>query len=483
MVFVRRRARLPERWTDQAFRFALDPTANQQTLLLRHVGMRRFAYNWAVEQIKDGLDAYRRGEDSERVSLPSLRKRWNIAKRSVCVDPDTGAEWWRDISKEAAANGIADAVRAYWDWVASRNGRRQGQRVGFPRFKRKGRCRESYRVTTGLHGLTDRRHIRLPRIGVVRLCENARRLDRLVGKGLARVKSVTVTVEAGRWFVSLQVEMLRPQANHRPAQPDSVVGVDLGVRRLATVAALDGTIIERIANPQALNDALERLRHLNKRLARSQKGSKRRAGLVAEIGRCHAHVAAVRRDAIHKLTTAVAKTHGTIVIEDLNVAGMARQTGPGSRTRRRGLADAALGEFRRQIAYKCSWYGPELVVADRWFPSSQTCSMCGHRQRIGAAAVWTCGGCDSTHDRDDNAAVNLARYGAREASRGRLQQSCGCGPHTTDVCGKRLSGHETDHTPGPHGPRVSPTPARQTAVMREDGPRVVNPARGAEIAA
>ena len=481
---MRRRACLPERWTDQAFRFALDPTTDQRRLLLRHVGMRRLAFNWAVEQIKDGLNAYHRGEDSERVSLPSLRKQWNSEKRSLCVDSETGHEWWRDISKEAAANGVADAVRAYWDWVSSRNGRRKGRRVGFPRFRRKGRGRESYRVTTGAFGLTDRRHVRLPRIGVVRLQENARRLDRLVGKGLARVKSVTVSVEAGRWFVSLQVEALRPQVNHRPAAPGSVVGVDVGVRRLATVAAPDGTLLERIESPQALNDALGQLRRLNKKLARSQPGSKRRAGLVAEIGRCHAHVAAVRRDAIHKLTTRLAKTHGSIVIEDLNVAGMARQTGPGSRARRRGLADAALGELGRQFAYKCGWYGSELVVADRWFPSSQICSACGHRQRIGRAAVWTCDGCDSIHDRDDNAAVNLARYGERThaAPQGRPQQSCGCGPPEFSG-GERLSVHKTDHTSGPHRPQVSPSRARQTAAMREDGLHAVNPARGAEIAA
>ena len=461
----------------------MEPKPEKAQLLARHVGMRRKANNWAIEQIKDSLDAYRRGERSEPVSLPSLRKRWNIAKRELCCDVDTGVEWWRDISKEAAANGIADAVRAYWDWVASRNGQRKGRRVGFPRFKRKGRCRESFRVSTGSFGLVDRRHIRLPRIGVVRLCENARRLDRLSGKGLARVKSVTVTLEAGRWFVSLQTEMLRPQVHHRPAAPESVVGIDVGVRRLATVAAADGTVLERVANPQALDAAVGRLRRLNKKLARAQQGSKRRAGLVAEIGRCHAHVAAVRHDAIHKLTTNLAKTHGMIVVEDLNVAGMARQTGPGSRTRRRGLADAAFGEFRRQLAYKCGWYGSELVIADRWFPSSQVCALCGHRQRIGTAAVWTCDGCESTHDRDDNAAVNLARYATRQhlaGSREGTQHSWGCVP-SENSGGERLSGHKTS-TVARHRLPSEPPRAGQTATMREGSLRAANPATGKRAA-
>lgn len=451
---------------------------------MRHTGMRRKAYNWAVEQIKAALDAHHAGEDTVAPSLPSLRKRWNVAKRSLCRDADTSIEWWREISKEAAANGVADAVRAYWDWVASRNGQRQGRRLGFPQFKRKGRGRESYRITTGSFGLTDRRHIQLPRIGMVRLHENARRLDRLISKGLARVKSATVTIEAGRFYVSLQTELLRPQANHRPSAPDSVVGVDLGVRRLATVAAPDGTIIEQVANPQALNVALGQLRRLNKKLARAQKGSKRRAGLVAEVRRCHAHVAAVRRDAIHKITTRLAKTHGTIVVEDLNVAGMAQQTGSGSRTRRRGLADAAFGEFRRQITYKCGWYGSELVVADRWFPSSQLCSICGHRQRIGPAVEWVCDVCDTCHDRDDNAAVNLARYAARQrqAPQEGTQHSWGCEP-SENSDGERLSGHKTNPAAGPYSPPTAPPRAWQTAVMREDDTGVVNPARSAEIAA
>ncbi|HXZ76810.1 MAG TPA: RNA-guided endonuclease TnpB family protein, partial [Streptosporangiaceae bacterium] len=114
---------------------------------------------------------------------------------------------------------------------------------------------------------------------------------------------------------------------------------------------------------------------------------------------------------IHALTTRLAKTHGEIVVEGLDAAGMLRQKGlTGARARRRGLSDSALGETRRQLAYKTAWYGSNLVVADRWYPSSKTCHACGHVQDIGWDEHWTCTGCGTSHQRDDNAAINLARY-------------------------------------------------------------------------
>ena len=193
--------------------------------------------------------------------------------------------------------------------------------------------------------------------------------------------------------------------------------VERGSRKLAVVASSDGTIIERVPNPAPLKQAQasKALRRLQRKLARSRlanpDGSNRQTELRSMISQAHADVAAVRRDAMHKLTTRLAKTHGVIVIEDLNVEGMTKKSRiPGGKARRRALADAALGEFRRQMTYKCEWYGSELVVASRWFPSSQMCHVCHHRQKIKWAATWTCDGCGSVHDRDDNAAINLAQY-------------------------------------------------------------------------
>ena len=126
---------------------------------------------------------------------------------------------------------------------------------------------------------------------------------------------------------------------------------------------------------------------------------------------CTAGSPSIRGHHLHVLTTGLAKTHGEIVVEGLDAAGMLRQKGlTGARARRRGLSDSALGETRRQLAYKTGWYGSRLVVADRWYPSSKTCHACGHVQDIGWAEHWTCAGCGAGHQRDDNAAINLARY-------------------------------------------------------------------------
>jgi putative transposase len=183
------------------------------------------------------------------------------------------------------------------------------------------------------------------------------------------------------------------------------------VRRLATVANEDGTVLERVPNPRPLDAALTELRHVCRARSRCTKGSRRYRERATEISRLHRRVNDVRTHDLHCLTTRLAKTHGRIVVEGLDAAGMLRQKGlPGARARRRGLLDAALGTPRRHLAYKAGWYGSTLVVADRWFPSSKTCHRCGHVQDIGWDEKWQCDGCSVTHQRDDNAAVNLARY-------------------------------------------------------------------------
>jgi putative transposase len=183
------------------------------------------------------------------------------------------------------------------------------------------------------------------------------------------------------------------------------------VRRLATVANAEGAVLEQVPNPRPLDAALNELRHASRARSRCTKGSRRYRERTTEISRLHRRVNDVRTHHLHCLTTRLAKTHGRIVVEGLDVAGMLRQKGlPGARARRRGLSDAALGTPRRHLAYKTGWYGSALVVADRWFPSSKTCHDCGHVQDIGWDEKWRCDRCSVTHQRDDNAAVNLARY-------------------------------------------------------------------------
>lgn len=406
------RFEIPDGWSAQAFQFTLDLTAGQAACVRRQFGGRRKARNWAVATLKADIAAYREtGLETEKPSLPSLRKRWNQAKDVECCNPETGEIWWPEISKEAFADGIKAAVDAYWNWQTSRAGTRAGRRVGFPKFAKKGRDRDRVTFTTGaIRVEPDRRHVTLPRIGTVRVHENTRRLERLIAKDRARILAATVSRKGTRLVVAFRVLIQRP-IQPKVAEPSSRVGVDVGVRVLATVADSHGQVIERVENPRPLENALKELRHLGRERSRRTIGSRGYRETQARITRLQRRVADIRSHHVHVLTTRLAKTHGEIVVEGLDAAGMLQQRGlNGARARRRGLSDSALGEPRRQLAYKTGWYGSKLVVADRWYPSSKTCHGCKHVQDIGWAEHWQCEDCGMSHQRDDNAAINLARY-------------------------------------------------------------------------
>jgi IS605 OrfB family transposase len=378
----------------QAYRFALDPTPRQQGSLASHAGGARFAYNWGLELVTTRLDQQKRGE-GVRVpwTLPELRWEWNRAKEDV-------APWWGESSKEAYNSGLDALARALKNWNDSRSGRRKGRPVGFPRRKTKRHAWVACRFTTGqIKVLPDRKHIQLPRIGVLKTHESTRKLARRLEQGTARILAATISCRADRWFVSFTVEVQRtiPARNGRT----SVVGVDLGVRQLAVLSTG-----QRTANPRALEASLRRLRRLNRELARRTPGSRRRRRTRRRLARTYARTANLRRDALDKLTTSLATQHGTVVVEQLNVAGMVR-----NRRLARAISDAGMGELRRQLAYKSTWYGCRLVVADRFYPSSKTCSGCGwvKAKLTLAERTFSCEACGLVMDRDLNAARNLAR--------------------------------------------------------------------------
>lgn len=399
----------------QAFRFALDPTPAQRRDLTSHCGAARFSYNWALAAAKANLDqrqaerSYGIGEDALTPvlgwSLPALRRLWNQAKSQV-------APWWRACSKEAYNTGLDGVARGLRNWSDSRHGKRAGPKVGFPRFKSKRRAGLSCRFSTGtIRVEPDRHHVTLPRLGGIKTHESTRKLARRVEAGTARILSATVRLCAGRWFVSFTCEVQRTLRT--PARPDSVIGVDLGVNHLAVLSTG-----EMIANPKHLNQALRKLRRTSRALSRKT-GPDRRTGARASHrwhkanqarNRVHHRVAGLRHDGIHKLTTRLARQHAVIVVEDLNVAGMLR-----NRNLARSIADAGFGEIRRQLDYKTLWNGGQLHVADRWYPSSKTCSGCGVVKAKLALRVrtFTCTTCGLTLARDHNAALNLKQQVAR----------------------------------------------------------------------
>ena len=372
----------------KAYRYELDPNNSQKSFLLQHAGVARFTYNWGLEQrialFKNNQGAARFTDAMKQHKLlTSLKK--------------TQFPWMYDCSKCVAQEALRDLNRAFKNFYY---GLKSGQRIGFPRFKKRG-VRDSFRLNGTIR--FEGRKIRLPRLGKIRIKEKRRSYCN------GRVLSVTVRRRANRWFASITVE--EEIADSTPIDGPKV-GVDLGVKSLATLS--DGTII---SNPRALEKRLKKLKKLARSLSRKKAGSKNREKARLRLARLYLKSFNIRQDTLHKLTTYLAKNHGMIVIEDLNVSGMMK-----NRRLARAIADVGLYEFRRQLDYKCQWYGSQLIVASRFYPSSKMCSSCGHGKRELSLSEreYHCEACGLRIDRDLNAARNLVAVSLPET-----QNACG----------------------------------------------------------
>ncbi|KDA43561.1 IS607 family element RNA-guided endonuclease TnpB, partial [Frankia sp. BMG5.23] len=309
--------------TLQAYRFALDPNQAQLAGIRRHAGASRFAYNWGLARVK-AAHAQRDAEQSYGLTgdlltpvpwtLPALRLAWNAVKRDI-------APWWDECSKEAFRAGLDQLARGLKNVTDSRQGKRKGRRVGFPRFKKRGRARDSFRYTTGAYGPADETYVKLPRIGRVKVHEPMGALTGRLADGRARLLGVTVSRTADRWFVSFTVEVDRdvPERPSRRQRAGGPVGVDLGVKHLAVLSTG-----QTVPNPKHYQRAERRLRRASRAHARSKPGSAGRRQRAAQLATIHVRVANQRHNGLHKLTTRLARSHDTVVVEDLHVAGMVR---------------------------------------------------------------------------------------------------------------------------------------------------------------
>ncbi len=455
----------------QAYRFALDPTPAQARALASHAGAARFAYNQLLARVKADFDARKHDPAHESVAwnLAALRREWNARKGQI-------APWWAQNSKEAASSGLADLAAGLKNWDDSKHGRRAGPRVGFPRFKQRGRCRESFRYTTGSFGVSGRCRVQLPKVGHVRTHEPTTKLRRKIESGQARVLSATLARDGGRWFCALCCEVERN--DQRASAPQSVVGVDAGVKHLAVLST--GEMVE---NPRALSRAQRKLRRLQRRADRQRRAnnpgcyhpdgraikgswpvnrSNRQRLTEQRVGRLHTHVRNVRRDALHKLTSELAATHGTAVVEKLNARGLCRA---GNRGLRRAIHDASMAEIRRQLSYKTAWRGGTLIQAPTLYPSSKTCSSCAAvKAKLPLETrTYHCGHCGLSIDRDLNAAINLAKLAETMVD--------GSGPETLNARSLPQGVPRTRVRPGQAGQwvgRVSGSPnERQTGTASE----------------
>ena len=432
------RFEIPDGCVVQAYRFALDPTPTQIEAFLSHVGGARFAYNVMLAAVKANLDQ-RAAERSYGIaeadltpwlgwSFQALRNDFNRRKHTLAVRAD-GKPWWTQNSKETYANACRALAAGLSNWDASRKAARGGPRMGFPRFKTKTGAVKKFSFSTGAIRVdADRRHVTLPRLGSIRTHESTRKLARRIEVGSARILRATVRFERGRWQVSLTCLVARQCGRPAHVRPGAaVVGIDAGVKDLLVVADTDGNELSRHRAPRELKSAQRKLCALQRKAARQvgpwdQDSASRREPshgwrhTQGELARTHARVANLRADRIHKLTTTLAQSHAVISVETLAIKYMMAAGGARKRGLNRAFADAGLGELIRQLDYKSGWYGSQLVKADRWFPSSKTCSGCGvvKAKLPLAERTYECDGCGLVIDRDLNAAVNLARHAQQQ---------------------------------------------------------------------
>lgn len=359
-----------------SFKTEVKVNNKQKTVLAKHAGTARHAWNWGLGLTKSILTHNKNCKPEEKIKFPTAidLHKWLVA----IVKPENS--WYYESSKCAPQYALRH-LREAWDRCFKKV-------AGVPKFKKKGK-HDSFTLDGSIK--LDHLKIKVPIIGWLRTYE---RLPQNY-----QPKSVTISRQADRWFISFKFE-IEPIATKKSVD---VVGVDLGVLHLATLST--GEVIEGAKSYRKYEKKLSRLQWLNRhKVLRSHNW--RKAQL--KIARLHRTIANIRKDTLHKLTTFLAKNHSKIVIENLNVSGMLA-----NRKLAKAIQDMGFYEFRRQLTYKCELYVSELIIADRWFPSSKTCSECGEiKESLSLQErVFECN-CGLKIDRDLNAARNLAAVAA-----------------------------------------------------------------------
>jgi putative transposase len=354
------------------FQTELKLNHKQRQRLAQHCGVARHAWNWGLWLTKNIL-AHNQQNPTEKLKFPTAI---DLHKLLVALVKSANP-WYYDCSKSTPQQALM-ALREAWKRCFSKT-------AGVPKFKKKGQ-HDSFTLE-GAVKIKGSNKIQVPVIGILKTYEH---LPQVL------TKSCTISRQADRWFISFRFDVEGQESAHT-----SIVGVDLGIKTLATFST--GEVVLGAKSYKRYEAKLSRMQWLNRHKVRGSDNWKK---AQIKIARLHRKIANIRKDTLHKLTTVLAKNHGTVVIENLNVSGMMA-----NHKLAKAIADMGFFEFRRQLTYKCELYGSKLVVVDRWFPSSKTCSSCGIKKETLSLSerVFECSDCGLILDRDWNAAINLSK--------------------------------------------------------------------------
>jgi putative transposase len=382
----------------KAFKYRFYPTTEQESLLRRTMGCARLVYNKALAARTEAW--YERQERIDFVKTSSMLTAWK---------KEEGLDFLNEVSSVPLQQGLRNLQKAFTNFFAGR--------TKYPNFKKKSNG-GSAEFTKAAFRWRD---------GQVFLAKCTEALPIRWSRDLpfgCEPSTITVKLEpSGRWFVSLLVDTDIAQL----PKTDKQIGLDVGVTSL--IATSNG---DKIANPKHFKQLRKKLKSVQKALSRKQKGSNNRHKARIEVAKIHAQITDARLDFLHKLTTQLVRENQTIVVEDLAIKNMVK-----NHKLAVSISDASWGELIRQLAYKCEWYGRELIKIDRWFPSSKRCGNCGHIVDKLPLNIreWECPKCGVNHDRDINASKNILAAGLavsvcganirpdRESSQGQLRKT------------------------------------------------------------